>query len=588
MIETNPVIKKATFILPNSLKYTFDVNETTTMFDLKKVLTIAAHLGKNTFRIFGQADNKDYTECDGDRLSFLFPTIPEVVFIIKTFESKKGLTASSMKLPDDEFCNIHKYKYKTLYCFNCQESLCLECFGKQVEHSNHYVLEKYDYLASSDVLVKRAFESNMDFKKTANDFKVNDKTIIYYKNLCNLQKFKKLKDMISVIENKTNSLIEYYNKSIVASSETLVKNVTLIPQLCVNEIEKIKDEVGIERVCIDQKVFLEFDKRYKVLAGTQSDKLKKDISRFNEINSTLPDQIIGFTDNLCDEVEKMLSEKVHAQEFETLTHKIDASQIDEVTSATITYDTQIATGNQDYLKYTSLDNLKNFMSTSSNLSQRLNVSPSNPLLPQPVSSNDYLKDFNAMTNQNVYQNPTYAPQNNQNPAPLPQNSQNPASIPQKKQSFTSKKKDDLTNKFQPAVDSSNMMNSLSDYKNVASSGSQGMDKNEIQDQSSSQLNIDMDNSSNIPSNIFGAKNNAGNNELTNPLRVITTTIDIESKKYVRLPVISSSALPKGRMMDVMKALKDVCVKAPINRGDVIVKDVLGLNVDIISSKTIKD
>lgn len=78
------------------------------------------------------------------------------------------------------------------------------------------------------------------------------------------------------------------------------------------------------------------------------------------------------------------------------------------------------------------------------------------------------------------------------------------------------------------------------------------------------------------------------NELTNPLRVITTTIDIESKKYVRLPVISSSALPKGRMMDVMKALKDVCVKAPINRGDVIVKDVLGLNVDIISSKTIKD
>lgn len=78
------------------------------------------------------------------------------------------------------------------------------------------------------------------------------------------------------------------------------------------------------------------------------------------------------------------------------------------------------------------------------------------------------------------------------------------------------------------------------------------------------------------------------NELTNPLRVITTTIDIESNKYSRLPVISSSALPKDKMMDVMKALKNVSVKAPINRGDIIVKDIIGLNVDIVSSKTIKE
>lgn len=78
------------------------------------------------------------------------------------------------------------------------------------------------------------------------------------------------------------------------------------------------------------------------------------------------------------------------------------------------------------------------------------------------------------------------------------------------------------------------------------------------------------------------------NELSNPLRVITTTIDIESNNYSRLPVISSEALPKSRMMDVMKELKSVSVKAPINRGDVIIKNILDLNVDIISSKTIKE
>jgi len=78
------------------------------------------------------------------------------------------------------------------------------------------------------------------------------------------------------------------------------------------------------------------------------------------------------------------------------------------------------------------------------------------------------------------------------------------------------------------------------------------------------------------------------NELTNPQRIITTTIDIESNKYHRLPVISSNTIPKDKMMDVMKALKGFVVKAPIKRNDVIVSNILNLGVDIIASKTIEE
>ena len=78
------------------------------------------------------------------------------------------------------------------------------------------------------------------------------------------------------------------------------------------------------------------------------------------------------------------------------------------------------------------------------------------------------------------------------------------------------------------------------------------------------------------------------NELLNPLRTITTTLPINSKNYSRIPVISSSPLPKDKMMDVMRYLKDVDVKAPIKINDVIVKNILGLNVNIVSSKTIKE
>lgn len=77
------------------------------------------------------------------------------------------------------------------------------------------------------------------------------------------------------------------------------------------------------------------------------------------------------------------------------------------------------------------------------------------------------------------------------------------------------------------------------------------------------------------------------NELLNPLRTLTTTISINSENCLRLPVISSDPLPKSRVMDVMKQLKDISVSAPVNMGDVIVENILGLGVNIIASKTIE-
>ena len=76
------------------------------------------------------------------------------------------------------------------------------------------------------------------------------------------------------------------------------------------------------------------------------------------------------------------------------------------------------------------------------------------------------------------------------------------------------------------------------------------------------------------------------NELTNPLRTLTTTIAIKSENYLRLPVITSSPIPKGKLMDVMKALKEISVKAPINMGDVIVENILDTGANIIASKSI--
>ena len=82
--------------------------------------------------------------------------------------------------------------------------------------------------------------------------------------------------------------------------------------------------------------------------------------------------------------------------------------------------------------------------------------------------------------------------------------------------------------------------------------------------------------------------NYGVSELKNPLRTLTTTVPISSKKHQRLPIMSAQPLPKGMIMEAMKALKDVRVEAPVRAGDVIVAKVAGTDCDMVAAKTISE
>lgn len=78
------------------------------------------------------------------------------------------------------------------------------------------------------------------------------------------------------------------------------------------------------------------------------------------------------------------------------------------------------------------------------------------------------------------------------------------------------------------------------------------------------------------------------NEVTCPKRVITTTVILKSKHLSRLPVMSEQAIPKEKMFEVMKALENVVVKAPIKCRDVIVENICDTNVNIIATRTIEE
>ena len=75
-------------------------------------------------------------------------------------------------------------------------------------------------------------------------------------------------------------------------------------------------------------------------------------------------------------------------------------------------------------------------------------------------------------------------------------------------------------------------------------------------------------------------------ELTHPVRMVTSSVNITSKIESRLPVKTKEPIPKELIFKVMDEIYKVSVKAPIKIGDVIIKDVLGTGVDIVACKNI--
>ena len=76
----------------------------------------------------------------------------------------------------------------------------------------------------------------------------------------------------------------------------------------------------------------------------------------------------------------------------------------------------------------------------------------------------------------------------------------------------------------------------------------------------------------------------GKAELQNPVRMVTSTVKLEGSRSRRLPVKTSSAVPKNLIFDVMKVIDDLTVTTPVKVGDVLVENVLGTGVSIISCK----
>ena len=163
MEEDQTNIKKIITTIDNEKSYSIDVDETTTFYDFKKILAAAAHLLKNGFRIYHK--QQEYTnEYDDNTIQEMFPNLDPIPL---TIISNKDVYEYEDELISVRFninvpCQIHIGKYKMLYCFTCNKSICMDCFTE--DHRSHQVEEKADYLAPAQLLMNNIFSNSALFR----------------------------------------------------------------------------------------------------------------------------------------------------------------------------------------------------------------------------------------------------------------------------------------------------------------------------------------------------------------------------------------------------------------------------------------
>ncbi len=79
----------------------------------------------------------------------------------------------------------------------------------------------------------------------------------------------------------------------------------------------------------------------------------------------------------------------------------------------------------------------------------------------------------------------------------------------------------------------------------------------------------------------------GINEVTNPVRVITSTVKIENGELPVVPVKTNAPIPKMLNFKCMEEINKVTMSAPVKIGDIVIENLLGTGVDIVITRNIK-
>ena len=76
-------------------------------------------------------------------------------------------------------------------------------------------------------------------------------------------------------------------------------------------------------------------------------------------------------------------------------------------------------------------------------------------------------------------------------------------------------------------------------------------------------------------------------EVTNPTRIVTSTVKVVNGTSGTVSVKTKEEIPKEKIFACVQALRGIEVQAPVHIGDVILENVAGTGVDIVATRNVE-
>ena len=329
--EEQPKIKKIITTIDDDKSYSIDVDETTTFYNFKKILSAAAHLLKNGFRIYHQ--DQEYTnDYDDNTIQEMFPNLDPIPLRII---SNKDIYESEDELISVRFninvpCQVHIGKYKMMYCFTCSKSICMDCYSE--DHRNHQVEEKADYLAPAQLLMNRIFSNSALYRADSRLSKYMD--CVNFRSNLKLNIFDNLRKMINDLEIKFASCLEYFSTCEDETEKNTNENLELLRKYCIECFIKLKNDINTKGIIIDDEIFLTLYRKLKEVEKYKTEIFEENKMKYEKLNTLLApfiQQTEAITEQLKTTFNNLLSQNI----YENFKNSVQDNIVEKVQKETI-------------------------------------------------------------------------------------------------------------------------------------------------------------------------------------------------------------------------------------------------------------
>ena len=284
MEEDDTIIIQVIFKFEDGRLYTFDVDRTTTLYETKKILSNAAHILKNSFKLYHEGNEFSH-EYDEQPLKKIFPTLRKIEFYLKLKKLQEEQDENeneeiSVKYNIKEPCKEHIGKFLVLYCISCKKSICNECFS--ISHNNHEVEEKADYLMPAKILMERIFSNSFMYKS---DPKLsNYMSCVSFRSIIKTDIFDRMRQLINELENKCINCLEFFSFNEDSTEKNNDLNLELLKKYCTSSFIKLKNNIDTKEILINDEVFLSLYNKLKAIKDYEISLFTENLNKYKALN----------------------------------------------------------------------------------------------------------------------------------------------------------------------------------------------------------------------------------------------------------------------------------------------------------------